>query len=548
MGTARTHARNLAANWIGHGANLVAMFFLSPFIVHTLGKTEYGIWSLLTVLTGYMGLLDIGVRSSTGRFIALYLGRNDHRRIDETIRTGLGIFSAVGLIMLRGSVGLGYGFPFFFESVPPRYGDLVLALLPVLAVNLWVSGLVAVFSSVLTAHDRFDLTRGVDIIVLGVRTGGTVAALMAGYGMVGMTAAILGAHVVGLLGNWWLAKRTYPRLKIWPPAFLRRRTREMFGYGIPAFVSRIAYKIIGQTDMVIVGAVLGVAAVTPYSVGAMLVMYSASFLGHVNSTFFPTIQRAAARGEDETVRWYYFRQLRLAAIVGLPVYIGYVVFGEIFIHLWMGDETFGPASVASAGAVMAILSAAKCLHLFADPSKPVLFALGHIRYSAAVVTLEAGLNIGFSLLFILSLGWGLPGVAGGTLVAYAMTTAVLLPWKAHRVARIRWRPFMATVSRALVGGGAFGGWCLLVRYLFVPDSWPAFFSQVAIALAGYVPIALLTLVPRTDRRRLVQRLTPDRGEPEAPDGRPADAADDAAPEEPAGSRSETELPTGTHRE
>ena len=61
MNRARIHARNLAANWIGHGANLVVLFFLSPFVVHTLGKVEYGIWSLLTVLTCSMGVLDLGV-------------------------------------------------------------------------------------------------------------------------------------------------------------------------------------------------------------------------------------------------------------------------------------------------------------------------------------------------------------------------------------------------------------------------------------------------------------------------------------------------------
>ncbi|MBW2186470.1 MAG: polysaccharide biosynthesis protein, partial [Deltaproteobacteria bacterium] len=74
MTSAKVITRNLFANWIGHGSNLVVMFFLSPFIVHTLGVTQYGVWQILTVLTGYMGILDLGVRASTGRYIILYLG------------------------------------------------------------------------------------------------------------------------------------------------------------------------------------------------------------------------------------------------------------------------------------------------------------------------------------------------------------------------------------------------------------------------------------------------------------------------------------------
>jgi len=83
-------------NWSALVVNLVVMFFLSPFVVHTLGKMEYGIWSLLTVLTGYMGIMDLGVRASTGRHVILYLGKDDHEKIDHTIRTSLGFFSSPG--------------------------------------------------------------------------------------------------------------------------------------------------------------------------------------------------------------------------------------------------------------------------------------------------------------------------------------------------------------------------------------------------------------------------------------------------------------------
>jgi len=43
MSKARIYARNLAANWLGQAAGLVVLFFLSPFVVHTVGKAEYGI-------------------------------------------------------------------------------------------------------------------------------------------------------------------------------------------------------------------------------------------------------------------------------------------------------------------------------------------------------------------------------------------------------------------------------------------------------------------------------------------------------------------------
>lgn len=62
MSKGRIYARNLAANWIGYGASMVVLFFLSPYMINELGEVEYGLWSLLMVVTGYMAILDPSVR------------------------------------------------------------------------------------------------------------------------------------------------------------------------------------------------------------------------------------------------------------------------------------------------------------------------------------------------------------------------------------------------------------------------------------------------------------------------------------------------------
>ncbi|MCX5737716.1 MAG: polysaccharide biosynthesis protein, partial [Proteobacteria bacterium] len=64
MSRIRIYARNLATNWVGYGTNVAVAFFLTPFIVHSLGDIRYGIWSLVMSLVGYLGLADMGVRPS----------------------------------------------------------------------------------------------------------------------------------------------------------------------------------------------------------------------------------------------------------------------------------------------------------------------------------------------------------------------------------------------------------------------------------------------------------------------------------------------------
>lgn len=63
MSRARVYLRNITANWVGYGLNLVVMFFMSPFVVHTLGDERYGVWTLLVTLTGHMGLQQGGMEA-----------------------------------------------------------------------------------------------------------------------------------------------------------------------------------------------------------------------------------------------------------------------------------------------------------------------------------------------------------------------------------------------------------------------------------------------------------------------------------------------------
>ncbi len=507
MSGIRIHVRNLVANWVGHGANLVVLFLLSPFIVHTLGSTEYGIWGLVTVLTGYMGIFDLGVRASTGRFIILYLGRKDPAAVDETIRTGLGLYSFAGCLIFAVSIGMGWVFPYVFKSLPPGYHGLVQLLLPVMAINFLMAAYGAVFSCVLIAHDRFDLVRSVDLVVLGVRTAGIILALKWGYGIVGLAASTVLCSLVAIVLNGILARRIYPALRVWPLTLAWTRVREMLGYGLWAFISAVSLKLIGQTDLVVVGALISVPAVTIYSVGAMLVYYTQTFMGQIGATFFPSVQRAVARGELGDARWLFFRQVRLSLLLGLPVFIGFMVFGQTFIRLWMSGPTFTENAVVQAALVMALLSLAKVVALHTVGAGGVLDAMGYVRFNALTSIADAVLNLGLSVFFVLALDWGLVGVAAGTLASRILSRMFFVPWYACRRMGVSWSMFLTRMfGRGAVVAGLVAGWYLLVRYVVPGTNWALFAAQVGLALAGYVPMGLFLLVPADDRKRLFRRL------------------------------------------
>lgn len=494
-------------NWGGHAAAMVVMFFLSPYVVGKLDAVEYGIWSLLNVLTGYMGLFDLGVRASVGRHIALYLGKEDAKGVDETIRAGLGFFSFTGLLILAVGVLLGWLFPQFFKSVPVEHHGTVRMLLPLMVVNVWMAAVAAIYSSVLAAHDRFDVARSVDMGALALRTAVTVFALHQGWGLWGLAGAVMMGNALALWGNLLSAKRYQPGLRSWPPLYIKNRLKEIVSYGVASFLTAFSSRVIGQTDLIVAGALISVADVREYSVGAMIVFYSSTFVKLIGRTFFPALQRAVGAGRISEARHLFERQVRLALCFGLLVYVGFSTYANPFIRLWMLQDGFGEASVAVSASVMAILALAQLPLLYTLPSLDMLAAMGHIRFNAFVSMVEALVNLGCSLFFVLVLQWGLVGIAAGSLAGRLLVSCLWIPVHLSRINGFNLRRlFLVVLFPAAAAAGTFYVFCKVQLWVFLPASWLSFIVQVAIASLFWGGLAAIFILPADYRRRIGLKL------------------------------------------
>lgn len=507
MSKSLIHIKNLAFNWGGHAATLVVMFFLSPYIVGKLDAVSYGIWSLLSVLTGYMGIFDLGVRASVGRHVALYLGKGDADGVDETIRAGFGFFTLSGVLVLLVGILLGWFFPDLFKGVAPEHYGTIRVLLPLMVANIWLSAIAAIYSSILAAHDRFDSARAVDMVVLGVRTAGTVFALHMGWGLWGLAGSIIVGNVCAVIGNRWSAGRCHQGLKSFPLLYSRKRFKELFGYGSYAFITSAAVKIIGQSDLVIVGVFLSVSDVRQYSVGAMLIYYSSTFVKIISRTFFPAVQRSAAAGNSLEVRNLFFKQLQISLIFGLLVYLGYFFYSSHFIKLWMLQPAFDQKAVNASAGVMSLLAISSIPLLIVTPCQNILAAIGRIRFTATLSVVEAFTNILLSIFFVTVLNWGLIGVAAGTTVARLLVPSIILTFAACREIGVPIGKFTTSlILPAIVSAGIFSTFCFFSLNSFEPKEWGSFSLNVIISSIFWFFSAGIFLLPAAIKKRIYHKI------------------------------------------
>ena len=501
-GSARIYVRSLMANWFGFGANLVVLFFLTPFVVRSLGSAAYGVWSLLMMVTGYLGLVEVGVRASTGRYINYYLGRRQPEKVSDVVNTSLAFYAGVGVLALAIAALLGAFLGEVFPKVPPEFVVKAKWVLLLCALNVWVGLMLSTFGQLLCSLNRFDLRNVVNLVVLAVRAGGTLWVLSTGGGLVGLSVIQVLSGLAGLTLVYWFARWKGPEVRFGRRYVSGDALRELVGFGKWAFLGNISLRVICYTDAAVIGWLIGVEEITLYSLGLMLVDHGVVLIGHIVGVVTPDLEKAGGRRAMSELRWMVLATTRTVAFFAVPLFVGVMVMAPRFFVLWMGQGEF-----LSSGFIAGILAAAHIAALTAKPSRMTLHALGDVRFVGVTVMVEAALNLGLSVLFVAAFGWGLYGVALGTLVPMVAVTGVVIPARACRCLQLDALEFVrSTAARWVAAALLFAVVCAAIDTAACAASFPAFFAAAGAAAAAYVPIGFLLILTPGERRAILGLL------------------------------------------
>ncbi len=509
MSKLSVYSRNALYTWGGYGANLIVLMLMSPFVVRCLGDRAYGVWTMLMGLAGYLGLAELGVRVSTGRFINYHLGRGDKEAFNRVIVSSLAFYLvvAVAVLVITGLLGwLGPALlegcsPWLVHWLSPRMvqaaRDMMPAarkVLPLLGVNIALSFFAATFGQILQAGDRFDLLTLADLGTLAVRAGLTVLVLAAGGGFVALAAVNALAAAVGLVLRLAAARWRGPAFVVSMRYLCRKTLGEVMRFGGWSFFSNTANLLINYTDTIVIGLLLGPECVTAYAIGLLLAEHGRRLLFESMNIISPDIMKAAGRKDQAAMHRLMISGTRAAVALALPLLAGFLIFGGEFIHLWMGPNRQTSARVLS------ILTLSLFGGMASRPAIAALSGLGCVRFLAAETIAEGLANLALSVLLVQAVHWGVEGVAIGTVIPMILINNLLVPAVAcRRMGLGVGRYFAATAARWLPAAAVTVGLAFLIRAVLPGGSWVAFAAKVAILLAAYMPLALGVVLGRQER-------------------------------------------------
>lgn len=419
----------------------IAGIVITPLVVNSLGQREFGFYSLLGTIVGYLSILDFGITNTIIRYSAAHRARNDLNTIGRIVGNVLFYFIALGIIFFLVFLFL-FGMQIFNDSL--LLVDLLVDdrrfLLLIVFLNLCIVLPGNVFTAVSNGYERFSSPRVVMLIRTFLRVIVFYYIAKSEPSAVYFVLAETLLNVAGIFYMFYYVVRVL-KVKI---AFRRLETELMRGilkYSSGSFVLTLIWLLQWQGGQVLIADKLGLVDVGYYSIGVNLAGYYGAFAAIIGSLLLPGATRHLLNYDKERLNMLYFKSIRYIVYCLLLILSGFYFFGLQFIELWVGEAYLKSWSISL---VLMLCISLGLVQLYANA---LVGANGKFIYKI----LATGLPILSAYILIFSIS-DLDDIIEITIVlgTAILIGQIMMNWYYHKVLKLSLKGFIRTLIRSVI--------------------------------------------------------------------------------------------------
>lgn len=310
---------------------------LTPFMISKLGDAEYGLYTLIGSLIGYISVLDLGLANTIVRFVAKYRAQNDRKAEEQFLATTMMIYGCIALAIAVTGIALYFNLDTIFKKLTATELYKARIMFVILILNLCMTLPGGAFTAVCSAYEHFVFPRALNIVKYVVRSGMVVALLFMGGDSIAIVVldTVLNMLIFGVTA-YYVIRKLGARFRL--HEFSKPLVKQIFSYSIWIFVFAMVGQFQWRAGQIILGMISGTTAVAIYGVGILLGTYYGAFSTAISGVFLPratkmTVQEASSDAlTSEMIKIGRFSLLTLLLILG-----GFLLYGRQFVQLWVGD-------------------------------------------------------------------------------------------------------------------------------------------------------------------------------------------------------------------
>lgn len=330
---------NTATNVLRFAIRILVVFIMTPLIVHSLGNYDYGIWEVLIAITGYLGVLDLGLRPSITRYVARYAAKKNNYELQLVYNTSFFFMLGIGCLLFLFSMAWSLSYP---EVLSPDGANVSKyeILLFIFSFQLVTACLGAVLTSYHQGYQRHYLINFINFCFLIPGNLVLYFLLKAGFGILGLMIYTTGRMIVTNIILFVVPyfSKSYGDHRFALRYFSFEMLKCLISFGLKSFVQNVSTSVGNRCGPLIIAYVLGPVAVTFYTIPVNLFTYVRGLTWNITEAFMPYFsERHASDQEKKPVAFYLFVSKFSIGIIW-PVLLGIFFYGSEFISWWLGEE------------------------------------------------------------------------------------------------------------------------------------------------------------------------------------------------------------------
>jgi len=377
-----------------------------PFLVHSLGDRMYGLWMIIGSFIGFYWILDLGLDSATQRYISRSIGANDEENANIFVNTSLFLFSLLGIVALIFTFVLIFVSKIFTDNASLLFDFRITLFFVGISFSLRLP--MSVFSSILSAHLRFDILSVAGIVKLFIRTASIYIFLSNGHGIISLGVISFFSDLLEYFFNFYMSRQTAPYVHLALSNIDSSKLRPLFSFSASSFLAKLADNLRFNIDNLIIVTFLGLNAVTIYSIASRLLKYFMDLMATIFGIVMPIFSAYEGQGRFDIIREKYLFISKISSCVSMIIGSSLIMFGQDFIRIWMGQDYIASYFL------LVLLTLPTTLVYMQGAVVGLLRGISKHHFYAILNLVEGVANLILS--FILVQKFGLKGVALGTAI------------------------------------------------------------------------------------------------------------------------------------
>ncbi len=405
---------------------LVSALIIPPLLITRLGKEGYGVWMLVGQVIAYLAILDLGVSSSIGRFVAKYNAKNDFTNLSCTISSSIFLFLVSSLFMIVTTLIIWPNFSSFF-NLSEEYSKIAKWLILLTGVGVAINFPLRIGRGILEGTHRFDqmyFFRASEVFL-------KLLLIILIFGLLGCKNLLylaLISVVVTILPNFVMCRFAWNKLSNIKLRYKHVRLsslKEIWSLSLSSLVVTFAALLFGQGQVIAVGKINGSGEVIIYAIPVALLRYGSMLISYIIGAFKPMASHMQALNKTQILRKLNIAGVKVSVTISLFIAVMAIVFSHSFLTIWLPSQALSTQDFRAMADVITVMAIGFAIGVPQNVTGKMLSGADK-HWFVAVVSLAAslvGLLVGILLmaktplgLYGMALGWATVLVIKGALV------------------------------------------------------------------------------------------------------------------------------------